>query len=248
MEKLNFRSGELRVASGEWMVQKKAGTLRSSLSVLRSPFSVILCFILHSSFFSSAAVAQVTAGDSIVGKLQRSMDSVMKADSIERTLELAQARQFIRTRQLATQRTMDMKGDGKTEILRLTGVVPKEDVGKTKLTFTIKLGKKTLFEDSWLAEGYFDTIDHLQDSIKLKRLSTIVTVFFSNDNFGTVDSNDYREMMKRVTKDEIEPNSAEARELFHKPRMMYSVFHSRDYWYGLIWDPKKEKFIKAWRN
>jgi hypothetical protein len=176
------------------------------------------------------------------------MDSLLKLDSIERAFEAADEQRFARTRQLATQRSMQMTDDTTPDILRLSGIVPKDDVGKTKLTFTIKSGKKTLFEDSWLAEGYFDAKDNLPDSIKLKRLRTIVTVFFANENFAVVDSNDFNEMMSRVTKAEIEPNSAESRELFQKPRVMYSVFHSRDYWYGLIWDPNKEKFVKAWRN
>lgn len=242
LENLNLQSGEWQMASGEL----NGG--HSPLSIRRSPFAVLgLYFILHISYFPGTAYGQRPARDSL-RVVRQSMDSLLKLDSIERAFEAADERRFERTRQLATQRSMQMTEDTMPEILRLSGIVPKDDVGKTKLTFTIKSGKKTLFEDSWLAEGYFDAKDNLPDSVKLKRLRTIVTVFFANENFAVVDSNDFKEMMGRVSKDEIEPNSAESRELFQKPRVMYSVFHSRDYWYGLIWDPKKEKFVKAWRN
>jgi hypothetical protein len=96
--------------------------------------------------------------------------------------------------------------------------------------------------------GYFDTIDHLNDSTKLRRLRRIVTVAFANENFVIVDSSDLDELFKRVDPDELQPGSGEMRELFREPRVMYCVFHSRDYWYGLVWDPKKQKFVKLWRN
>ncbi|HET6400695.1 MAG TPA: hypothetical protein VFH95_04770 [Candidatus Kapabacteria bacterium] len=175
------------------------------------------------------------------------MDSLLKVDSINRALRLEDERRFEKTHQLATQRAIDLTGDGKPEVLRLEGYVPK-NIDDTRLTFTIKSGRKTLFEDSWLAKGYFDTMDHWTDDIKLLRLRRLITVFFANENFEVVDSNDFRDMMKRVDVAEIKPGSAYARELFQEPRVMYSVYHGRDYWYGLIWDPKKERFIKAWRN
>ncbi len=179
--------------------------------------------------------------------VEKSTDSLLKLDSIDRALRLAEERRFERTHQLATQREIDLTNDGKPEVLRISGYVTKK-IDDTKLTFTIKSGKKVLFEDSWLAKGYFDTIDHLPDSIKLKRLRTIVTVFFANENFAVVDSDDFRDIMKRVDVDELQPNSRETTELFHEPRVMFSVFHSRDYWYGLLWDPKKNRFVKAWKN
>jgi hypothetical protein len=162
-------------------------------------------------------------------------------------LQLAEERRFQRTKQLATQRSLDLTGDSIPEVLRLEGFV-RGKVDDTKLTFTIKSKGKTLFEDSWLAGGYFDTADHLPDSIKLKRLRTIVTVFFANENFEVVDSNEFDTILKQVSEANIPLHSREASEIFREPRVMYSVYHSRDYWYGLVWDPEKKKFVKAWRN
>ncbi len=156
-------------------------------------------------------------------------------------------RRFQRTKQLATQRELDLTGDSIPEVLRLEGYV-RGKVDDTRLTFTIKSKGKTLFEDSWLAGGYFDTADHLPDSIKLKRLRNLVTVFFANENFEVVDSNEFDSIMREVTEADLKPHSLEASEIFSEPRVMFSVYHSRDYWYGLIWDPKKHKFVKAWRN
>ncbi len=73
-------------------------------------------------------------------------------------------------------------------------------------------------------------------------------MFFANENFESVDSNDFDEMLKQVSVAELHPHSMEATDVFSQPRVMYSVFHSRDYWYGLLWEPEKKKFIKAWRN
>ena len=175
------------------------------------------------------------------------IDSLLKLDSIDRALQMEDERRFQRTKQLATQRELDLTGDSIPEVLRLEGYV-KGNVDDTRLTFTIKSKGKTLFSDSWLATGYFDMTDHLPDSIKLKRLRTIVTVFFANENFEVVDSNDFNEMLNQVSEADLHPHSKEASEIFSQPRVMFSVFHSRDYWYGLIWDTKKKKFVKAWRN
>lgn len=212
---------------------------------------ILSYFILHTSYSPPEVQAQnrsdIGAGVDSLHVTAQYMDSLLKVDSINRVLRLEDERRFEKTHQLATQRSIDLTGDGKPEVLRLEGHVPK-NIDDTRLIFTIKSGKKTLFEDSWLAKGYFDTIDHLSDPMKLLRLRRIVTIFFANENFEVVDSNDFRDMMKRVDVAEIQPGSAYARELFQEPRMMYSVFHSRDYWYGLIWDAKKNRFIKAWRN
>ncbi len=175
------------------------------------------------------------------------MDSLLTADSISQALRLEDELRFEKTHQLATQRLIDLTGDGKPEVLRLEGYVP-SNIDDTRLYFTIKDGRKTLFEDSWLAKGYFDTIDHLTPSRKLTLLRRIITIFFANENFEIVDSNDFNDMMKHVDVADIVPGSAYARTIFDQPRAMYSVFRSRNYWYGLIWDPRKEKFIKAWRN
>ncbi len=200
---------------------------------------LISYFILHTSCFPQRACAQnnpnVGAGiaaDSIHVDAQY-MDSLLKADSIDRALRLEDERRFEQTHQLATQRAVDLTGDGKPEVLRLEGYVPK-NIDDTRLHFTIKDGKQTLFEDSWLAKGYFDTVDHLTPERKLYLLRKIITIFFANENFEIVDSTDFSEMMKHVDVAEIVPGSAYALEIFSEPRVMYSVFHSRDYWYGLV--------------
>jgi hypothetical protein len=204
-------------------------------------------FLLLISFFSSSAHAQQTSATDSLHTPEHYIDSLLKLDSISRALQVEDERRFQRTKQLASQRELDLTGDGIPDVLRLEGYV-KGKVDDTKLTFTIKSKGKVLFEDSWLAKGYFDTTDHLPDSIKLKRLRTIVTVFFANENFEVVDSNDFNEMLKQVTEADVHPHSVEASEIFSQSCVIYSVFHSRDYWYGLSWNPKKKKFVKAWRN
>ncbi len=208
------------------------------------PLSYFLLFISY--FPANAQEKHQSVSDSLHAP-EHYIDSLLKLDSINRALQLEDERRFQRTKQLATQRELDLTGDSTPEVLRLEGYV-KGKVDDTRLTFTIKSKNKTLFEDSWTAKGYFDTTDHLPDSIKLKRLRTIVTVFFANENFEVVDSNDFNNMLKQVSEADVHPHSLEASEIFSEPRVMFSVFHSRDYWYGLIWDSKKNKFVKAWRN
>ncbi|HEY3875268.1 MAG TPA: hypothetical protein VGM92_07305 [Candidatus Kapabacteria bacterium] len=220
------------------------------LAISRYSFASFAAFLL-AMIFVSPAIAQEhigagAAADSLHVTTQF-LDSLLKADSIDKAARLAEEERFQRTRQLATQREIDLTDDGVPEVLRLECHVPKK-IDETKLLFTIKNGKKTLFKDSWYARGYFDTIDHLNDSVKLHRLKILITVFFANENFEVVDSNDFDDMLKNVMPADLKPHSAQAKELFSEPRVMYSVYHSRDYWYGLIWDPKKKKFVKAWRN
>jgi len=176
-----------------------------------------------------------------------STDSLLKADSIHRAHLREAEWKRENSKQLATQRVLDMTNDGKPEILRISGMLAKK-IDETKLTFTIKSGKKVFFTDSWTAAGYFDTIDHLPDSVKLRRLRRMVTVAFANENFEIVDSAEFDNIMRKVSPADLPAGSREAYELFTEPRVMYSVFHSRDYWYGLVWDPKKKKFVKVWQN
>lgn len=211
-------------------------------------------FILHVSYFSAVGFAQQPANTPGAGMaldslriLQRSTDSLLRADSVQVATMREEERVAESRRQLATQREIDMTNDGKPEVLRLSGYLVK-NVDDTKLQFTIKAGKKLLFQDSWTTGGYFDTADHLSDSIKRRRLRQIVTVAFANENFTVVDSAGFADLFTRVSPADLDPNSAEAHSLFREPRVMYSVFHSRDYWYGLVWDPKREKFVKVWRN
>lgn len=174
-------------------------------------------------------------------------DSLLKQDSLHHaTMKRAEFDAESR-KQLASQREVDLTNDGKPEVLRINGY-PAKNLDSTKLTFTIKSGKKTLFQDTWTVSGYFDTIDHLTDSTKLRRLRRIIAVAFANENFMVIDSSDLSDIFKRVDPDELKPDSPEIHELFRESRVMYSVFHSRDYWYGLVWDPKKQKFVKLWRN
>ncbi len=222
----------------------------ASSELLRSASQFLLAMTVI--LFVSQSIAQQSPSNAYVATdslraPEHYIDSLLKLDSIDRALQLEAERRFQRTKQLATQRSLDLTGDSIPEVLRFEGYV-KGKVDDTRLTFTIKSRSKTLFEDSWLAGGYFDTADHLPDSIKLKRLRALVTVFFANENFEVVDSNDFDTIIKQVTEADLHPHSAEASDIFSSPRVMYSVYRSRDYWYGLIWDPKRNKFVKAWRN
>ena len=214
----------------------------------------LLTFFLFAFSFSARVDqlhAQQTGASAAVDSLhlvERSMDSLLKADSLARVLRYEEERRFERTGQLATQRAIDLTNDGKPEMLRLEGYVDKKHIEDTKLKFTIKSGAKVLFEDSWTARGSFDPIDHLSDSIMLKRLREIVTVFFANENFVVLDSSGFIDAISRGRTADLRVGSPEAIALFTEPRVMYSAFHSRDYWYGLVWDPARKKFVRAWRN
>jgi hypothetical protein len=232
-----LNSGESQMANGGRNFFAAFGIRHSPLFFL---FSFALCAPLHAQQPIGSAVDSLHTPEHYI-------DSLLKLDSIDRAIQMEDDRRFQRTRQLATQRSLDLTDDSIPEVLRLEGYV-RGKVDETKLTFTIKSKGKMLFEDSWLAGGYFDTADHLPDSIKLKRLRTIVTVFFANENFEVVDSNDFTDMLKQVSEADVHPHSKESSEIFSQARVMFSVFHSRDYWYGLIWNAKKHKFARAWRN
>ena len=220
--------------------------------IFRIIIVALSCFVLQTSYIVSPARAQKSeAGPGVASDslhlVERSTDSLLKADSIMLARMMEEKRKLETSKQVATQRELDLTNDGKPEMLRLDGKIAK-NIDDTRLRFTIKSGKKTLFEDSWPAGGYFDTIDHLSDSAKRYRLRRIVTVFLANENFLVIDSNDFNGLFERVSVADIKPHSAEATALFQEPHVMFSIFRSRDYWYGLIWDPKKKKFVRAWRN
>jgi hypothetical protein len=206
--------------------------------------------LLLTSYFLPSAYAQhpgaAVAADSL-HLVKDNTDSLLKTDSINLAMTMEAQRKMETSKQVATQRELDLTNDGKPEILRLAGKIA-PNIDDTKLTFTIKSGKKLLYQDTWTAAGYFDTIDHLTDSVKRYRLRRLVTVFLANENFVVIDSADFADLFNRVSVADIKPGSAEASELFKEARVMFSVYHSRDFWYGLIWDPKKKKFVKAWRN
>ncbi len=211
---------------------------------------VLTAVSIVSGFVTSAARGQQPESSVKIdsfGSPAKTIDSLIREDSIRQAVDREEWRKLARTKQLATQREIDLTGDGKPEVLRLSGYLAPM-VDSTKMTFTIKSGNKLLFEDSWLASGVFDPIDHLLDSVKLWRLRRFVLVYFANENFELVDSAEFENIMQKVSPADIAPHSRDAEELFKAPRLMYSVFHSRDYWYGLVWDPKKQKFVKVWKN
>ena len=185
------------------------------------------------------------------GSWERAVDSISttwnKADSIYKVDSLRMAEEFAKLKQFATMRTVDLTGDGVPETLRLSGKVNK-DVMKVKLEFTITSGKKTLFKDKWSAAGYFEERDTLSEFTRTARLQRIVTVFFANENFSVMDSANFPKLMANVSVADIVPASLHAQEIFRHPKIMYSVFHSRELWYGIVWDEKKGKFVKAWTN
>jgi hypothetical protein len=215
--------------------------------------SIGICLLLLTSYFlpNTTRAQQQGEGAAIavdsLHRVERNTDSLLKADSIMLAMMMAEQRRLETSKQVATQRQLDLTNDGKPEVLRLSGKLAK-NIDDTKLTFTIKSGKKTLFEDSWMAGGYFDSLDHLTDSVKKVRLRRYVTVFLANENFVVIDSAEFADLFNRVSVADIKPGSPEAISLFKEDRVMFSVFHSRDYWYGLIWDPKQKKFVRAWRN
>ncbi|MDP4198843.1 MAG: hypothetical protein Q8902_04650 [Bacteroidota bacterium] len=233
----------------------KNGDFFRSIFNIHCPLLLVALFLtLHILSFPVTAIAQHPekgpgAGIAVdsLHVVERSTDSLLKTDSVRFAIMAQEQRELASRKQVASQREIDLTNDGKPEVLRLTGY-PAKDIDQTKLTFTIKSGGKLLWEDHWTAGGYFDTIDHLTDSVKLRRMRQIVTIAFANENFLVIDSADFADLFKHVSQADLDPNSEEAHELFREPRVMFSVFHSRDYWYGLVWDPKLKKFLRVWRN
>ncbi|HET6511962.1 MAG TPA: hypothetical protein VFH43_07210, partial [Candidatus Kapabacteria bacterium] len=174
-----------------------------------------------------------------LAKLERNADSLVKLDE--------KRRKQANPTELATYREIDLTNDGKPEALRLYGKVLPE-VNKIKFDFTVRSGSKLLYRDSWTADGYFDPADNLNDSTKLARLRRVVLVFFANENFLVLDSAKYGRILSETTPADVVIDSKEAQELQSGDRVMYSVFASRDNFYGLVWLPSKKKFVKAWQN
>jgi sensor c-di-GMP phosphodiesterase-like protein len=177
--------------------------------------------------------------DSLV-RLERNADSLWKVDSMTRDRQKPPT-------QLASMRHIDLTYDGVPEVLRISGkVVPNTD--DIAFTFTIKSGKKTLYSDSWTAKGYFDEYDQLTNETKFQRLRRIITVFFANENFTVLDSLAFKQMLENGTPAQLVLGTPQAAELFSQERVMYHVFASREHFYGLVWLPSKQRFIKAWQN
>jgi hypothetical protein len=180
------------------------------------------------------------AFDSIVTISQRA-DSLFRSDSVRLAIEFGKLRQF------ATMRELDLTGDGIPERLRLEGKAD-TDARKVKLEFTIRSKKKLLFKDTWRAESYFEDRDTLSNFTRTARLHRIVTVFFANENFQAIDSVRMLKLLQDVSPGEVRPGSSEFTEIFSKPRIMYSVYRSRDEWYGLVWNERRRKFSRLWQN
>ena len=200
--------------------------------------------------FVRTGVAQEVGAAVAVDSLhisERSTDSLAHLDSLIWARLRAQDERLLSLKQVASQRSIDLTNDGKPEILRLSGKI-EPDPSNTVLTFTIKQGKKLLFSDSWKAADYFDPIDHLTDTAKLRRLHRYVTVAFANENFTLMDSSEYAKVLSDRSPGEIAPGSAEARELIEQPRVMFNVFAGLDRLYGMAWLPKEKRFVKVWQN
>lgn len=205
----------------------------------------IFAFVLLSLVLASSAFAQsrgrslgVTL-DSLV-KLERSADSLIKYDSLQR-------QPLVKPKQLASMREIDLTGDSILEVLRLSGKVV-APTGNIQLEFTIKSRGKLLYRDTWKAAGYFDPADELSDSLQFRRLRRYVTVFFANENFVILDSAKFVRLQAEGSPAEVALDSPESREILAGQHVMYSVFSSRDNFYGLVWLPSRKRFVKAWQN
>jgi hypothetical protein len=175
-----------------------------------------------------------------LAKLEMSADSLIHHDTTSR-------KPAAKPKQLANYRAIDLTNDGQPEEMRLIGeVVPETD--KIKFDFTIKQNGKLMFKDTWTAAGYFDPADKLNDSTRFARLRRVVHLFFANENFLVLDSARYSKLLAESSPAEVAIDSPESRELLSGDRIMYSVFASRDNFYGLMWLPSKKKFVKAWQN
>ena len=205
--------------------------------ILVALFAVLILTISSTGFAQNRGAIGVSL-DSLA-KLERNADSIVKLDE--------KRHKQANPTELATYREIDLTNDGKPEALRLYGkVLP--DVDKIKFDFTVRSGGKLLYKDSWTADGYFDPADNLNDSTKLARLRRVVLVFFANENFLVLDSAKYGKILSETTPADVVMDSKEAHELQSGDRVMYSVFASRDNFYGLVWLPSKKKFVKAWQN
>lgn len=207
----------------------------------------LLVIILFSSTWAEAQSVPDTAigvGSSIdsLAVMRNSLDSLLRMDSIRTAIEEA-----IPVHQLASMREIDVTNDGVPEVLRISGRIRKP-LGKTIFDFTIKQGKKILYKDSWPADGYFAKRDSLSERMKMRRLKRTINSFFANENFTVIDSASFNAFRKNATQADIEPGSEEDYELLAANRVMYNIFASRDYYYGIVWLPSKNKFVRAWRN
>ncbi len=138
-----LNSGECRMANGERISHSAFGIRHSPLFFL---LILALCTPLHAQQRIGSVADSLHAPEHYI-------DSLLKLDSMDRASQMEDERRFQRTKQLATQRSLDLTGDTIPEVLRLEGYV-KGKVDDTKLTFTIKskgnalrgfVGRKRLF-------------------------------------------------------------------------------------------------------
>src|SRR5438445_11352621 len=96
--------------------------------------------LLTSYLLPDATRAQHGSGAAIAADslhvVERNTDSLLKADSIMLAMMMAEQRRLETSKQVATQRELDLTNDGKPEVLRLSGKLT-PNVDDTKLTFTI---------------------------------------------------------------------------------------------------------------
>jgi hypothetical protein len=210
-------------------------------------YLVVALVIVTTQTVQAQEVGAAFAVDSLhIEKL--SADSLNFLDSLVFARLKAQDEKLLSLKQVASQREIDLTNDGKPEILRLSGRLDRQNLDRSLLTLTIKQGKKILYTDSWNVGDFFDSIDHLSDTAKLRRLHRYVTVAFANENFTMLDSAGYGKLLQDRSAGEVPPDSPEIRELLDQPRAMYNVFAGLNRMYGVAWLPKEKRFVKVWQN
>lgn len=148
---------------------------------------------------------------------------------------------------LRTVREIDMTNDTIPEILQIETTKAKK-IRDVKVRFAIYKGKKILYYHSWKANDFFDSKDHLSDTIKWFRLQRIMRGFFSDQNFSASDSENITSIFERVHLDDIKPGSDEAKEFNATNHKIFSVYAGRDELFGITWLASKKKFVTLWRN
>jgi hypothetical protein len=202
--------------------------------------TMILCFVLYASnLFAQNNEATHAVQDSL-HVVALNADSLWRADSIYLYKEA-------HSKQVATMRMLDLTGDGTPETLRLDGVA-RPHVDGIELHFTIRSGKKMLYKESWKAGGYFDPHDTIPDDLKIRRLRHIVSTFFANENFSVADSAAIARMFNDASPMDVQPGSDEMLEIEKTAPVIFNVFRSREFFYGLVWLPSKRRFVRLWRN
>lgn len=148
---------------------------------------------------------------------------------------------------LRTVREIDMTNDTIPEILQIETTKGKK-IRDVKVRFGIYRGSKLLYNHSWKANDFFDSKDHLSDTIKWFRLQRIMRGFLSDQNFSISDSEDITSLFERVHPVEIKSGSDEAKEFSAASHKIFSVYAGRDELFGITWLDSKKKFLVLWRN